>query len=95
MLWVEPVATSKAFWLSHSPHQREFCMLGQHALGMLGRTLETIQGTHVLSIVNPQPMREGYGSSVCVLLPCMLVATYLVILYTTKSIFQTDIFHIL
>ena len=32
----------KAFWLSHSPHQREFCtegLLGRHALGMLGRTL--------------------------------------------------------
>ena len=32
----------KVFWLSPFPHQREFCtegLLGQHALGMLGRTL--------------------------------------------------------
>ena len=36
-MWVEPVATKKAFGSPHSPHQREFTegLLGQHALGTL------------------------------------------------------------
>ena len=34
---------NKGLGLSHSPHQREICtegLLGRHALGMLGRTLD-------------------------------------------------------
>ena len=42
MFWVKPVSTSKHLCCPHSPLQREFCtegLLGRHALGMLGRTL--------------------------------------------------------
>ena len=47
------IATSKLLGYPQSPHQREFCsegLLGRHALGMLGRTLDLYYSYHSIDL---------------------------------------------